>query len=466
MSGRRVGDARPTLDRARPPEPGAIRELRFPMVEHDRLPNGLSVLAVSHGRLPMVRVALVLRTGAGAEPADRGGLAYLVGESLEGGTEERSAEELAWELERLGTELSVEVGWDATAVGMTVMRDRLEQAAELLADIVRRPSFPEEEVRRQRDLQLAALLQRLKEPGALANDMAARFIFARDVPYARPLLGLAPVVEGLSRDDVVGFYRRHFVPGHAALLLVGQVDDEAAERIARRHFGDWTGETPAGTEFDVRPAVERTSLFLVDRPGAVQSEIRIGDVGVERAHPDYFPLVVMNTILGGAFTSRLNMSLRERHGFTYGARSGFGFRRRPGPFTVDAAVGTEVTAAAVREALAEVRKLREEGPTEEEVAGARDYLAGVLPLRLQTVGQVAARLADVFVYHLEDDYLRHYRERIQQVTVEDVARVAGERLRTERLSIVVVGDAATVKGPLEALGVGPVQVERVGGGEG
>lgn len=422
-------------------------------------------MAVPHGGLPLARINLVLRSGAGYEPPDKGGLAYLVGESLEGGTAQRSAEDIAWELERLGTELSVDVGWDSITIGMTVMRDRLEAAAELLADIARRPSFPEGEVRRQRDLQIAALLQRVKEPGALANDMAARFIFARDVPYARPLLGLAPVVEGLTRADVLAFYRREFVPPRCALLLVGEVDGKVAERIADRHFGDWTGEAAAGAEFEVRPGVERTTIFLVDRPGAVQSEIRIGDVGVERAHPDYFPLVVMNTILGGAFTSRLNMSLRERHGFTYGVRSGFAFRRRPGPFSVDAAVATEVTAMAVREALKEVRTLREEGPTEQEVADARDYLAGVLPLRLQTAGQVAARIADIFVHQLEDDYLRRYRERVQQVTVEDVARVAEERLRTDRLTIVVVGDASSVRTPLEELGAGPVQVETVGQGE-
>ncbi|HUH12040.1 MAG TPA: pitrilysin family protein [Longimicrobiales bacterium] len=457
-----MSGGRAALDRSRTPEPGPLRELVFPHVARSGLGNGMRVLTAPHGRLPLVRVNLVLRTGADAEPAGKGGLAHLVAESLEGGTERRGADELAWALELLGAELSLELGWDATSVGMTVHRDRVEEATELLADIVRAPAFPEEEVRRRRELQLASLLQREKDPGALANDAAAHFVFGPDVPYGRPLLGLRPEVEGLTREDVRGFYRQRWVPSVGALLFVGDVRDEAARAAAERHFGNWAGEEPAAAEFEPDGAVAETTLFVVDRPGAVQSEIRIGDVGVARSHPDYFALLVMNTVLGGAFTSRLNMSLRERHGFTYGARSGFSFRRLPGPFSVDAAVGTEVTAAAVREALAEVRALREDGATEEEVAAARDYLAGVLPLRLQTVGQVAARLADLFIYGLPEDYLREYPQRIQAVSAADVRRVARERLRPERLAIVVVGDASQITAPLEELGLGPVRVERVG----
>jgi zinc protease len=204
--------------------------------------------------------------------------------------------------------------------------------------------------------------------------------------------------------------------------------------------------------------VEKTTVFIVDRPGAVQSEIRLGHVGVDRHHPDYFPLLVMNTILGGAFTSRLNMNLRERHGFTYGARSGFALRRKPGPFTVDVAVATDVTARAMEEALREIQGLRDSGPTDLELDNARDYLRGVLPLRLQTTAALAARIAEIVVFDLPTDYFRHYRDRIGEVTREDVHRVAREAIRPDALAVVVVGDASHVETPIRELGLGPIEI--------
>jgi zinc protease len=214
-------------------------------------------------------------------------------------------------------------------------------------------------------------------------------------------------------------------------------------------------------EFEVVPGVETSTIFIVDRPEAVQSEIRIGDVGVARDHEDYFPLLVMNTVLGGAFTSRLNMNLREKHGFTYGARSGFAFRRRPGPFVVQTAVATEVTARAVEEAYREMAILRDEGATTQEVEAARDYLRGIMPLELQTTDQLASRLADLVIFDLPDDYFQQYRDRIAAVTPADLQRVARAHLRLDRLAIIVIGDAKEIAAPLEKLGLGEVQIHEV-----
>ncbi|HEX6939734.1 MAG TPA: pitrilysin family protein [Longimicrobiales bacterium] len=444
--------------RDQPPAPAPIRPLAFPRIERHRLDNGLAVLAARHGDLPLVTAQLVLDAGAAGDPARKAGLAQLTTDALETGTRTRSAGALAWALERLGIELGSAASWDAAALHITVPRERLEAALELFADIARHPAFPENEVERLRDEQLASILQRRKEPRALANDMAAHFIFAPDVPYARPLIGTTASVEALTRDDIEAFYRTHYLPNAASLLFVGDIDAEHARALADRYFGDWPAGQPETPEFDVVPGVETRTIFVVDRPGSVQSEIRIGDVGVARHHEDYFPLLVMNTILGGAFTSRLNMSLRERHGFTYGASSTFAFRRRPGPFIVQAAVATDVTARAVHEALNEMSALRDNGATEQEVAAARDYLRGILPLQLQTTEQLASRLADIVIYDLPDDYFQLYRDRIAAVSPEDVHRVAREHLRLDRLAIVVVGDAGRITPDLEALGVGPVVV--------
>ncbi len=450
-----------SLDRTQPPAPGPVRPFKLPRVDRSELRNGLQVLSARHGRLPVVASALVLEGGASGEPPSKAGLAHLVASALDAGTRRRSADEVAWALENLGVEFQAEARWDGVVLWMASPREKLEPALELFAEIVREPAFRLEEVERLRDEQLADILQRQKEPRALAGDMAARFIFGRDVPYARPLIGTSGTVRELGPADVEAFYRGWYAPRGAALLLVGDIDAQDARALGEARFGDWTGHPHPRPEFEVAGSVERATIFVVDRPGSVQSEIRVGDVGLERSHRDYFPLQVMNSLLGGAFTSRLNMSLRERHGFTYGVHSGFAFRRRPGPFLVQTAVATEVTARAVEEILREIHGVRDELAPQEEVAAARDYLAGTLPLELQTAEQLAARLADLVIYDLPDDYFESYRERILAVTPEEVQRVAREHLHPERLAIVIVGDAGASVPALEGLGIGPVQVHPV-----
>lgn len=446
------------LDRSREPAPGPVRSFSFPHVDRDELRSGLNVLSARHGKLPVVTSALVLEGGAAGEPPSKAGLAYLVANTLEAGTRGRSADEVAWALESIGVEFSADARWDGVVLWVVSPRERLEPALDLFAEIVREPAFRLEEVERLRDEQLADILQRQKEPRALAGDMAARFIFGRGVPYARPLIGTAATVRELGPADVESFYRGWYAPRGAALLMVGDIDAADARSLADARFGDWSGRPSPRAEFEVRRGVERATVFVVDRPGSVQSEIRVGDVGLERSHADYFPVQVMNSLLGGAFTSRLNMSLRERHGFTYGVRSGFAFRRRPGPFLVQTAVATDVTARAVEEILREIHGVRDTLAPADEVAAARDYLAGTLPLELQTTEQLAARLADLVIYDLADDYFDRYRERILAVTPEEVQRVARTHLRPESLAIVIVGDAAAIVPALEGLGVGPVQV--------
>jgi zinc protease len=446
------------LDRKQVPEPGPVRPFGFPDVLWDELPNGLSVLAAHHGELPIVTAGMLLDAGGSRDPDGAGGLARLTSLSLETGTGELSADDVAWELERIGIELHAGVNWDTAIVSLTVPSERLEPALEVFSALVRAPSFPAEEVDRLRDEQLADLLQRRKEPRALASDMAARFIFGEGVPYARPLAGLPDEVRRLDRAAVEAFHRTHYAPSAGALLLVGDFPAEHGAHLASHHFGDWSGESPAWRPVEVRPRVETTTVFIIERPEAVQSEIRIGHVGIERTHPDYFPVLVLNTLLGGAFTSRLNMSLREKHGFTYGAHSSFECRRSPGPFLVQAAVGTEVTARAVEEALHVMQELHDDGPADDEVRSSRDYLRGIMPLRLQTTGDLASRLGDLITYHLPADYFSHYRERIAAVSTDDVARVAREHLNMDALAIVVVGDAAKIETPLRELGVGAVEV--------
>ncbi len=449
--------------REQAPAAGPVRTFEFPDVTQIVLPNGMRIVHARHGRIPIVSAQVVIDAGAASEPAAKGGLAQLLASALHAGTHTRDGARLAWDLEQLGVQLNTDASWDAVEATISAPAGRIGEALDLLADVVRDAAFPDAEIARLREEQLAEILQRMKEPRALASDVAGRCVYAPAVPYARPLIGTTPSVRDISADDLRAFHRARFSPANSALILVGALSLDEARALGERCFGDWQGARATVPDFDVAPFAAKTTLFLVDRPGAVQSELRVGHVGVPRHHEDYFALLVMNTIFGGAFTSRLNMNLREKHGFTYGARSGYAFRRRPGPFLVQTAVGTDVTVRAVEEILHETERLRDEGVSEEEVANARDYLVGVMPLQMQTTHQLATALADLVIFDLPVDYFRRYRERIAEVTADDVRRAAREHLRPAELAIVVVGDASAVRTGLEALERGPLRTLSVNG---
>lgn len=445
-----------TLDRTSPPTPAPIRTFRFPRVERHALENGATLYSAHRGDLPLVTVRAVIDAGAASERAGEEGLAWLTASALEGGTAKRSGEALAWDLELLGAELETFATWDALNVELTTRADRLADALTLLAEIVREPAFPAHEVERLRNEQLAEILRRSTEPRGLADDEAVRCIYAAHATYARPVIGIQARVQSFDSDAAAAFHRRRFTPGNAAIVVAGAVTAEEARSEVERAFGDWQGEPRIAPAPTTDPRVDRTTVFLVDRPSAVQSELRFGHVGVPRHHEDYYALLVLNTIVAGAFTSRLNMTLREKYGFTYGVRSHFAFRRAAGPFIIQTAVASDVTARAVQETLRELNTIRDSGPTSDEVRVARDYLAGTLPLEMQTTEHITARIADLHTFQLDADYFEHWRERIGAVEREAVARVAREHLHVDRLSIIVVGNAADIEGDLDALAIGDV----------
>lgn len=440
------------------PAPGPLRPFHFPAFHRDRLPNGLAVLVAELPQFPVATLMLVLPAGAEAEDERRGGLASLVAELLESGAGGRNAAEIAEALERLGLSFSATASWDATQASVTGLSNHLDAGAALLADLIRAPSFPRDEVERLRDERLAEISQRRADPGGLASEMALRFIFAPGESFARPLGGTPATVGRIVRGDVVGFHADRYTPGGATLVVAGDVAPDAAFDLARRYFGDWGGAPGPVTPGEVRPRDLRRHLVVVDRPGSVQSEIRVGHVGVPRHTDDHFPILVMNGILGGIFASRLNLNLRERHGFTYGISSAFAMRRRPGPFLISTAVQSDATAPALAEILREIERLREQPVSGEELDDARNYLAGVFPLRLETTDGVAAHLAELAIYDLPDDHFERYRERIRGVSAEQVLRAAREHLHPDRLALIVVGDASVVVEPLRQLGAAPVEV--------
>lgn len=447
------------LDRSERPGSGPIRHFDFPEVDRRTLPNGLDLRVARISRLPVVTVNLFVRAGEQALPEENAGLSVLAGQALEGGTKWRSGTELAESLERIGARLSVSTGWEGTSVSLSCLADRLEEGLPLLVETILEPSFPEEEVDRSREQQLAAIRQRAMDPASLANDAAPRRYFAQGTPYARPVAGTLDSVADLTRDDLREYAESSYRPGNGGgLVVVGDVDPAEAEKLAIDCLGSWTGDPQDGFDFDVGAATAERRVLIVHRPGAVQSEIRVGHVGLDRSTPDYFPISVANMLLGGTFTSRLNLNLREQHGFTYGVRSRFAFRSQRGPFEVSTAVANDVTADAVREIVSELQGLAQDGASSEEVSATRDFAAGIFGLQLETVGQIATRLTQSIVFGLPDDYYHRYRDSIRGVTVEEVSTAARSHIRPDEVQIVVVGDADEVRESLEALALGPVEV--------
>ncbi|MDF1501762.1 pitrilysin family protein [Roseisolibacter sp. H3M3-2] len=455
----------PTLDARRsaldaPPRPPAAapRPYHFPRFERRTLPNGLRLVVAPVHKLPLVSVVAVLDAGAVADPAGKEGLAQLAARALTEGTDARDAVALSLAVERLGASLDASADWDAAFVSLTTLARHVDAAFALFAEVLTRPVFPEREIERLKAERIADLMHLATEPRGLADEAFARAVYAPDSRYAHPDGGSRATVPGLTRDDVAAFHAARYRPSATTLVVAGDLSADDAERLVLRALGGWRGEAPPrAAARDAEASAERRTHLVVKRD-AQQSELRVGHLGVPRAHPDYFPLVVMNAILGGLFNSRVNLNLREVHGYTYGAHSGFDWRVQAGPFVVASAVQSEHTAAAAREVLLEVDRIRAEPVLPEELSLATSYLDGVFPIRYETTSAIAGALANLTLFGLPDDYFDAYRARVRAVTVEDVQRVARAHLAPERLQLLVVGDPDAVRAPVEALGFGPISV--------
>jgi zinc protease len=446
----------PRVDRSAPPPPGEVHPFHFPHFLRSRLPNGLAVVAARLAGLPLVSLELIAPAGAQYEPEGGAGTATLTAGLLDEGTARRSALEIAATVERLGGYLLTGADWDVGYLSTEMLTSHRREGLDLLAETAVEPIFPDKEVERLRGLRTSEIVRRRQDPAALADDRFQREVYRGSV-YAQPLYGTEESIARLERASLVSFYQGHYGFDGSTLLAVGDFDPEDLLREAEAAFGTAGPPGPAPARPEIRPLpLEGLRIHLVDRPGAAQTELRLGHVGIPRTHPDYIPLLVVNTLLGGKFTSRINLNLRERHGYTYGASSRFSSRQGPGPFTVQAGVETAAAAAAAREVLHEMRRVREDLVEPEELAETAGYIIGVFPYSLQTVGDVTRRLETMNVFGLPDDYYDHYLERIAAVTREDIRELARRHLDPERITVVAVGPAEILEPQLE--GMGPVTV--------
>jgi predicted Zn-dependent peptidase len=454
--------ATPPIDRSRPPTLGAPPPVVVPPVVRRELPNGMRLLIVEHHELPLADFVLVVGTGGEANPGSRAGLASLVADMLDEGTATRSALQIADQAAFLGVDLGAASTWDASLVQLHTSTAQLDSALALFADVALRPAFAARELERLRRERLTELVQLADRPREIADRAYASLVFGGEHPYGRPLVGTARTVRAITRAEVQRFHRTYYRPNNATLIVVGDVTPDDVERRVRALFGAWERATVPETRYPEPPASRTTTVYLIDKPGAPQSSVRIGGVGVARSTQDYFALQVMNTILGGSFTSRLNQNLRETHGYTYGASSRFDMRRTAGPFTARAEVTGTQTDSALVEFLKELRAIRDTVPASE-LERAKRYLQLQLPGDFETTGDIASQLVPIVLYDLPLDYYNSVVQRIEGVSQSDVQRVAERYVDPARLAVVIVGDRESIESGLRALDVGDVTIRDLTG---
>ncbi len=447
-------------DRTRPPQLGAPPALRLPPAAERRLAHGMRLLVVEQHELPLADFVLVVNAGSETDPVGREGVATMTASLLDEGTATRSSLQIADQASYLGVSLGAGAGWDASRVVLHTPVAQLDSALALMADVVVRPGFPVRDFERLRRERLTGLLQLRDEAAAVADRAFAQQLFGPAHPYGRPASGTEASTRALTRADVQRFYAAHWRPNNATLVVVGDVRADDVARRVEQAFAAWRPAAVPAAPAPAPPAPRATAVYLVDKPGAPQSSVRIGLPGAARGTPDYFPLQVLNTVLGGSFTSRLNQNLREAKGYTYGARSAFDLRRATGPFVAAAEVTAEKTDSALVEFMKELRAIADTVPAAE-LDRAKRYLALQLPGRFETTGDIAGQLVPVVTYGLPPTFYDEYTARVQAVTQADVQRAARRYLDPSRLVVVLVGDRRSVEPAVRRLNLGPVTAARV-----
>jgi predicted Zn-dependent peptidase len=444
------------VDRSRLPALGPDPAFEFPQIRRHEEANGMRVWTVEHREVPLVSALVLLPVGAASDPPERPGLAALTGDLLDEGCGSLNALDLHDALARIGAQLETEVGSDGTMLELTMLARHAPKGFALLADMVLQPRLEQRDFDRVRDLRLNRLVQLRDTPSALADRVYAELLF-KGHPYGHLPIGTEGSLRGMTLREVTAFHARAYRASVATIVAVGDASHDQLAGFVRSAFGDWKSDSADGapTEVAQRASQPAPRLAVVNRSAAAQSELRIGHVGPPRTTPDYHALLVMNMVLGGQFVSRVNTNLREKKGYTYGARTSFDFRRAPGPFTLQASVQSDATADAVREAIGEIRAIRGERPvTREELELGRAALTRGYPRNFETADQVGRAAVQLALYDLPDDYFTTFVPKVLALTEEEVTRAAAEHLDPSRLVTVIVGDREKIGPSLHHLELG------------
>jgi zinc protease len=444
-------------DRSQPPATGPAPVLKLPAIQKRALSNGLPVWIVELHKVPVAQINLVVLGGSADDPTGKYGVASLTATMLEEGAGSRSSLEIADAIDFLGADLSAGSGIDSTGVRLHVPVARLAEALPIMADVALRPTFPKDELERLRQQRLTSLIQARDDASTIASLAFSKVLYGSAHRFGTATMGTADTIKTFTQDDLRAFYTSIFRPTNATLIVVGDVVPDKVLPLLESSFGGWKASGAAARRA-LPPTTEPATrtVYLVDKPNAPQSQIRIGWIGVPRATPDYFPIQVLNTILGGAFSSRLNLNLREKHGYTYGASSSFDMRVAAGPFLSAAGVQTDKTSESLAEFFNELNGILKPVPAAE-LARAKNYVALRFPSGFETTSDISRRLEDALVYKLPDDYFSRYVQNIQAVTAADVQRVAQKYIAPDRFAVVVVGDKKTIEPGIHALNLGTIK---------
>jgi zinc protease len=441
----------------RPPRPLEARPVKFPPYEIRKLPNGLQVVLVSHQEQPSVSVRMIVRAGAAQDPKGKMGVAMLTATLLDQGAGKRTAEQIADAIDFVGGILTTGAGTDLTYISAVVLKDSLPLALELISDVVRRPTFAQQELDRQRQQALSGMKVSAEDPEAVANQVIDRLIYGFH-PYGLPGNGTVESLSSITRGDVADFHKQYYVPNNALIAVVGDVNPDEAMAGLTKAFGDWAqGTVPTFQPVDPPQPTKR--VIVVDKPDAVQTEIRIGQIGIPRRHADFLAMDQAVKILGGEGANRLQQVLRSQRGLTYGASADLETYKTTGGIVAETDTRTDATAEVLRLAVDEFYKLQRERVYEGELEGAQAYLAGHFPLTIETPDAIATQVLNQLFYELPLEELQTYPERVRSVSPDDVQRIARNYLRPDRLAVVLVGNAEGFMKDLKGVGFG--EFERI-----
>ena len=432
----------PETFRSQAPPPLQPHPITIPASRETVLSNGLTLVVVEDKRLPLVSYRLAFRVGGAFDPPGLPGLTDLLAGLLPEGTHSKTSREIADEVARIGASLSAGANSDYTIVAASALSQFNDRILELMADVVLNPSFPENEVELAKQNTKESLRQQRAQPSFLASEMVSRVMFG-DHPYSV----VAPTPESIdrsSRDEFVRFHQSKFVPNSAVFIVVGDVSYDDILRRVESLFSTWERGEDLVTDFPAPPIRTKRTAYLIDRHGSAQSNIIIANSGITRTNPDYFPMLLMHTVLGANASSRLFMNLREEKGYTYGAYTNLDARRTAGTFRATAEVRTPVTGDSLKEFFYELNRIRNERVSEKEISDAKSYLTGVFPIRLETQEGLTDQLVQIKMLRLPDDYLQVYRDRVQAVMLDEIQQVAQKYVKPDEAALIVVGDGAAV----------------------
>jgi zinc protease len=445
------------------PKASEARPVQYPTAVSFQLSNGLTVIYNQRSGLPVVAADLVIKTGGDANPINRPGLASFTAAMLDQGTATRTAPQIADDTAQIGASLSASSSKDASFVSVQSLLKNFPAALDLLADVALHPNFPQAEIERQRASRLGELVQLKDDPGTIAAVAGEAALYGPMHPYGFIEIGTEASAKAMTRDEMAAFWTKNFVPNNAALVVSGPVSQADVKALAEKAFGVWQKGAPAGPTPGTMLMPTSARVVIVDKPGSPQTQVAVVQVGVPRSAPDYASINVMNLVLGGLFSSRINLNLREDHGYTYGAFSEFNFRKGPGPFWVQSAVRTDVTAPAVAEVFTELKKMREAPVTAGELTMGRDALVRSLPADFETSGSTVSTFGGLYIYDLGLDYYAKFPAQVSAVTADMVQAAARDHLDPDKMIVIAVGDRAKIEAGLKKLNLGAIEYRTADG---